>query len=168
MKAALTMRLIAAPVLIAALSVGGASLAAIQKFSVGPGWVLSVHKHVFSGTTQCKLQKGRASYGRDAVVFDLGRRVDTADAIYRIDDGAPMRSRDDQMIIAERGFSLTSDSLDNPSAGLVRIPVERLQSAQVVRIEAQDNDHPMTFRISGLSAALVQSRGAGCDDQSFR
>ena len=132
------------------------------------GWVLKAHLDRFAGERSCTLSRGRIDYQRQALVFRLPARVDTDAALYRIDGGEPIAVRADEAELAGLGFALHNDDLDNPSGGLVRIPVHRLASAGAVQIEAAPGRRPVKFRIGGLAAALDAARAAGCSEADFK
>ena len=132
------------------------------------GWTLKTRLDRFAGERSCALSRGRIDYVRQALVFHLPARVDTAAALYRIDGAAPVGVRADEAELASLGFNLHNDDLDNPSGGLVRIPVHRLAGAAEVEIEAAPGRRPVKFKIGGLSAALDAARGAGCAETDFR
>ena len=124
------------------------------------GWRLQARTDHFSAGTVCRLTKGQLSYQRRAVVIQLPRNVDTSAAVYRIDGGPPRA-------LARRGFALHRDDLTNPSGGLVRVPIDRLQQAGSVSVEARAMGRPVKFRLDGLTMALDAARAAGCTEDSF-
>ena len=132
------------------------------------GWTLAARLDTFAGERSCTLSRGRVDYRRQALVFHLPARVDTAAALYRIDGAAPVAVRADEAELASLGFALHNDDLDNPSGGLVRIPAHRLAVAGEVQIEAAPGRRPVTFKIGGLSEALDAARAAGCGEADFR
>jgi hypothetical protein len=130
-------------------------------------WVVTVDTHRFTGDKTCRLVNGPVDYRRDALVFHFSDQVDTSNAIYRVDAGAPRTAQSDLIDLAKLGFSLYAPSLDNPSGGLVRIPTTRLQGASLVWIQAQTGKYPIKFTIAGFAAALDVARNAGCTEASF-
>jgi hypothetical protein len=131
-------------------------------------WTLNVRVDSFSTGHVCKLSRPGAEYRRQAVVFHLSPNVDTSQAVYRIDAGAPRAVRDDQVTLARLGFALNNDDLDNPSGGLVRIPVDQLLGAAAVRIETTAFGRARKFDIAGLKPALAAAGAAGCRDEDFQ
>jgi hypothetical protein len=127
------------------------------------GWVLETRKDSFSGRVVCRLNRGRLSYERQALVFHLPPRLNTYDAAYRIDGGPLLLSRDDAADLATQGFALSDDDLANPSGGLVRIPTRRLGGAKLVQIQPRPNSRPLRFSLNGLAATLAAARQLGCD-----
>ena len=132
------------------------------------GWTLTTRPDRFAGERACTLSRGRIDYQRHALVFRLPARIDTAAALYRIDGGAPFAVRGDEGELASLGFALHNDDLDNPSGGLVRIPVRHLASAGEVQIQAAPRRRPVTFKIGGLTSALNAAREAGCGESDFK
>ena len=132
------------------------------------GWTLKARLDRFSGERSCTLSRGRIDYQRQALVFHMAAGANTVAARYRIDGAAPVPARADEAELAGLGFALHNDDLDNPSGGLVRIPVHRLTSAGEVQIEAAPGRTPVKFKIGGLSAALQAAHGAGCLETDFK
>ena len=132
------------------------------------GWTLRVHAERFTGRLACQLSRPRIDYRRHALVFHLSARTDTAAAVYRIDNGPPLWSRDDDLDLARLGFALHSDDLDNPSGGLVRIPEQRIVAARTVSIEARADGSPARFKIDGFATALDAAHKAGCREGDFQ
>jgi len=130
-------------------------------------WVVEVDTHRFTGDKSCWLVRGQVSYRRQALVFHFPVRLETTNAIYRVDAGEPRAARSDLVDLAKLGFELYAPSLDNPSGGLVRIPTMRLQGANSVWIQSQPGKYPVEFNIAGFSAALDAARAAGCTEASF-
>jgi len=132
------------------------------------GWTVRAHVDRFTGARTCVLSRGRIDFERRALVFHLPAKIDTAAALYRIDGAAPVGVGADEAELAGLGFALHTDDLDNPSGGIVRIPIHRLASATEVQIEAAPGRAPVKFKIGGLSAALDAARHAGCADGDFK
>ena len=131
-------------------------------------WRLSVHREAFTGTVTCRLTRRWMEYRRQTLIIHLPTRIDSSAAVYRIDQGAPVWVRDDQMRMARKGFALDNDNLDNPSGGLVRIPAERLVGARQVFIEAIANTpRPYMFRIDGFDTVLALAGQLGCGSGGF-
>lgn len=138
-----------------------ASDVTVRRYGVD-GWVMELRTDSFAGRTQCRLNRGRLSYERQAVVFHLSQRLSTFDAAYRIDGGRLMLARDDAADLAAQGFALHDDDLANPSSGLVRIPARRLEGAKLVQIQTRPGVKPLRFRLYSLNAALDAAHRLGC------
>ena len=131
-------------------------------------WTLSVRTDSFSTGHVCKLTRPHAEYQRQAVVFHLSPSTDTSAAVYRIVGGVPMTVQADQSELARLGFNLHDDNLDNPSGGLVRIPISRLVAAGDVRIETAAFSRSIKFNLGGLKPALEAAKAAGCRVEDFQ
>jgi hypothetical protein len=142
-------------------SLGRAAIVKHAHHHLGP-WSLTLATDRFSGLRTCKLSRKGVDYERSALVFHLPRKIDTADAIYRIDNGAPFAAAKDLPELARQGFALENDDLANPSGGLVRIPTDRLGLARTVSIETRPRVRLFSFRIDGFASALATAREAGC------
>jgi hypothetical protein len=130
-------------------------------------WALEAKTDRFTGKTWCHLERGPMSYLRQALVFHFPVRVDTSDATYRVDAGTPQSAKSDAVALAKLGFSLYAEDLDNPSGGIVRIPMTKLLSARSVLIQIRAGRYPTPFTIAGFSAALDSARTAGCTDPYY-
>lgn len=128
-------------------------------------WTLRVRSDQFSGGRTCRLSAKHVMYQRGALVFRVSRQSSTLTAVYRIDGGAARAASADALELARMGFTIYQDDLANPSGGVVRIPVRRLQGAKSVAIEVWRE--PMTFNIAGLDAALAAASKAGCSQDAF-
>ena len=130
-------------------------------------WAIEVDTHRFTGAKSCRLERERVSYRREALVFRFAEHIDTSGATYRIDAGTPQSAKADLVTLAKLGFALYSNDLDNPTGGIVRIPIARLESARSVWIQPRTDHYPVEFPIAGLAAALDSERAAGCTDAAF-
>ena len=130
-------------------------------------WSLDVRKDTFSGRIACELSSPRINYQRQSLVIHFPANIDTDDAVYRIDNGPPIQARSDLLELARLGFSVEAGGLDNPSEGLVRVPVERLDGALVIAVQPRPNARPSLFKIAGLAEALAKAEAAGCEADAF-
>ena len=130
------------------------------------GWILEWRRDGFSQRQACRLHRGAVTYERQALTFRLSRRVDTASAAYRIDNGRPFFARDDALDLVRLGFALHDDDLANPSGGVVRIPIAKLEGARWVVIEPEPQAPRTRFAVEGFSAALVGARSR-CAEEDF-
>ncbi len=131
------------------------------------GWTLRMERNSFSGASACSLTNHKAAYRHGVLVLQLGEAVDSADAVYRIDEGAPISTRDDELSLALQGIAVHADSLLTASGGLVRIPGVRLLGARSVRVQANSRRAPVAFAIAGLGEALDRAKAAGCAPEAF-
>jgi hypothetical protein len=158
-------RLLAATVLLSALT-GAHGPTTVLKERVG-NWSLVATRDAFRGEARCRLSRGHVVYQRSALVFQLSRHLDTFDAIYRVDGREPVHVREDSAELAQLGFALHQNNLANPSGGIVRIPLGRLDNAKEVEIQARPGKLPVLLAVDGLGAALTSAQGAGCTEASF-
>ena len=122
---------------------------------------LIVSRDRFTGKVSC-VAKGRGLIVQDGVaVFDLGARVDTARAAYKLDRGqaqttlAPLPRGLDQALIDRT-------PLENPSNGLVALPVSALTGAGRVDIRANPNTAPVGFDTAVFKRVLDAEAAQGC------
>lgn len=131
------------------------------------GWTLRVETDRFSDRSVCRLTRGNVRYERHALVIQLSRRIDTSQAIYRIDGGPPIAVSADAVELARLGFTLHADDLTNPSLGQVRVPESRLGDARVIAIQPRFGARPISVKVDGLGAALDAAGRDGCAPADF-
>ena len=131
-------------------------------------WTLRVHADGFTGHLGCRLSKPHAEYTRGALVIHLSPHADTSGAVYRIDNGAPLLARADDMELAGVGFALNDDDLRNPSGGVVRNSGTASSSrSHDIQIQVAANGRLTTIKLDGLADALAAARAAGCGSDAF-
>jgi hypothetical protein len=97
------------------------------------------------------------------VTFALGHQIDTANAIYRLDDGPVHLVGDVAVEAAGMGAQFDTQNLANPSNGEVRIPARDLGDASRIYIRANTKMTHSTFDLAGLAPALDAARSRSCD-----
>lgn len=116
-------------------------------------WRVVVAQDRFTGAVRCSALGRHVILQDGVVVFDLGAHTDTKTAVYRIDRGparsdiaSPPQSLDQRLV--------DRTPLDNPSNGLVSVPLDVLMGARQVDVRANPNSRPTTFDMTGLDQAL--------------
>lgn len=138
-----------------------------------PVWQFSMTKDRFAGTIRCQVYQGgkahpKVSYLHHALVFHFQKRINTFDAIYRLDGGSPKRWQDLYPKVIDAGVTLDGDSLANPTGGLVIMPLSEVASVHTVTIRPTPTAKPHTFIIDGYSDAIDAARARGCQpDAAF-
>ena len=96
------------------------------------------------------------------VVFKFGRHVDTSKAVYRLNFG-PAYGVGDLTVNQElRHIVEVNAPLENPSAGVVALPVSLLAGISQVSIRANVRSAPQTFDVSRLPAVLQFEQSQAC------
>ena len=126
------------------------------------GWTLRIDKDSFTGKASCWIGKQDIEFQRDTLVFHLGRETDTGDAWFRIDDGAVRSVRETMLDDERRGLYRDGGPLENPSAGLVALPVPDLAGARRVAIRPSSAHLPRIFNVAHLADVLSAADHAGC------
>lgn len=127
------------------------------------GWRLEIRHDRFTDQASCTLKKDHIVYERGVVTFSLGHQVDTANATYRLDDGPVRRVGDVAVEAAGLGARFTSQNLENPSDGEVRIPARELGEAHVIYIRANTRLTHRIFDLTGLADAVDAAQTKGCE-----
>lgn len=134
-----------------------------QRSTPAKGWVLEVRQDNFTGAKSCTIKARDMTYRHGVLTFRFGTSVDTANALYRVDQG-PARSVG---VVAPEaaglGAEFKSRNTKNPSNGRVHLPTSQLQAAQTVSIRPNPGRRPQTFRLTGFETALSAARTQGCD-----
>jgi hypothetical protein len=134
----------------------------VQHYRVA-GWRLEVRQDRFIGTATCTIQRSGVTYGHGLLTFRFGQRVDTANALFRVDDG-PLRSAGSVAVkAAGLGARFDGPNLANPSNGEVHIPSDDLGPALSVSIKPNSRMTHQTFNLTGLSSAIEAAKAKGCD-----
>ena len=128
------------------------------------GWRLSKVSDSFTGVGSCRLDGHGVRLSAGLATFSFGGKVDTANAVWRL-DGGPLRSIGEVgPEVAGMGVNLISNNTWNPSDGRVRIPWTRLAGAERLDIRANPGRDHRSFALSSLRGAVDAARGYGCTD----
>lgn len=139
---------------------------AVQKYRVA-GWTAERRFNRFTGEVRCRLRRGSVTYEGGLMTLRLGRRVNTANAVFRVDGGQPRLAADVRFEAVSLGADIHHDRLPNPSRGEVHIPARLLAAAGAVAVRPRaDAGDVRTFRIAGLEAAIAAAAARGCRDQA--
>jgi hypothetical protein len=100
--------------------------------------------------------------------FSLGNQVDTAEALYKIDDGPVKSWRALAPRLVAVGVKIQDDSLANPSQGRVILQLADVIAAREVDIRPAGQKSPRRFRLVDLAAAIDLATQRGCHLASER
>jgi hypothetical protein len=125
--------------------------------------VLVARRDDFAGAVHCRLRGRRMSWKDGAIVFQFSRRINTFDALYRLDGAQPVSWRINAMSLASSGVRFNDENLSNPSDGRVAIPLQVLNGAKSISIRPAVGERPLAFDLADLPSALRAAREAGCD-----
>jgi hypothetical protein len=126
------------------------------------GWTVRVIWDRFTGAASCTVRKGRVELIDDVLLFHSTSRVDTSDAVFRIDGGPARSVREATYADQRRGYYRNGGPLENPSAGLVALPSYYAANASWVYIRADVRRAPDGFDVRGLPQALALARSQKC------
>ena len=129
------------------------------------GWILKVARDPFTGARTCTLRAHRMAFDKGAVGFGFSPRLDTFEAVYRVDSGPPHAWRANVMTLAAHGVVFQTDDLPNPSGGLVILPISALRDAREVWIRPSPRSRPTAFRLQHLASALEVAQRRGCSPE---
>ena len=141
----------------------GASAKRVEHYAEN-GWKLAIRHDAFTGRVRCSLRtrNARMVYQPGAIGFRLGQHASTLPAWYRIDDAAPARWQDDYPALIAAGVPMDGPGLDNPTAGMVWLPLSKVERADIVRIRVGAKGSGHRFRMRGLAPMLEAAHHLGC------
>ncbi len=122
-------------------------------YSAG-SWRLRVTRDAFARTTACHVGRRDAEVRRGALIWKLGRGVDTSQAVWRIDAGEPRR----QSLLDLPA----SANLDNPSDGRLAVPVALLAGARSVETRPSPHAHVRRLDVAHLDELIATADRLGC------
>ncbi len=131
-------------------------------------WRLTVIADTFTHQVRCTLENHN---GRNpditavpgALAFRVGRGLDTSDAWYKIDNWPARPWRDMRAELIATGALAQSERLDNPSGGLVQIPLEALKTANTVTILPHRRTHLRVFVLAHVEELFNAARAFRCN-----
>jgi hypothetical protein len=126
------------------------------------GWTLTVRRDRFTDEKSCIVRSRGVRYRDGVLTFQFGPSVDTANAVYRLDNGAARSVGAVAVESAGRGASFLTSNTSNPSAGLVRLPVSEVQGHQGVAIRPSAKARVRNFSLVGFDVALTAAGAKGC------
>ncbi len=134
-----------------------------HRTEIGP-WRLDVATNPFSGNIVCRLREryDRAFYQQGAIGFRFPGGWDVNKAVYRLDGGLPRLWRNDLPELVRLGTPIDTGGIDNPSQGIVWIPLSRLQGVNSIAIQAREDRVPRTFRVGDFIALYEEAIARGC------
>ncbi|HEY8616133.1 hypothetical protein [Phenylobacterium sp.] len=135
----------------------------VRRQRVG-GWTAERRLDRFTGEVSCRLHRGPVRYESGVVTFRLGRRVSTANALYRVDAGPPRLAADARFEAVSLGARLRYDGVRNPTRGEVHIPYRLVQGAKTAHVQSRPEGAVTPFQLAGLDAAIASAADAGCRD----
>jgi hypothetical protein len=127
-------------------------------------WQLQISRNPFSGQIACRLRarNKNAFYMSGAVGFRFKRKWNVADAVYRLDGGAPQQSRDDLPELRALNTPMDRGGMDNASQGIVWIPFAKLMQANSVAIAPRRDRKAKIFHYRGLKGLHEIAVARGC------
>jgi|GEM_PF-5883379 len=144
-----------------------------SKHYVIPAWHIDVVRDRFTQERHCRVYQGNRHhpsvvYAHHAVGFQFNKKFNTANAWIQIDGSRPQPWTSVYPDLVGAGATLPGKSMDNPTEGLVLIPMSAFKGAHVIVIRAVGTKRPVTFGVDGLNDVLGTAHNLSCDlDRSF-
>ena len=135
----------------------------VEHSKPAPGWTLEARHDAFTGSTTCVVKARDMVYRHGVLTFRFDSSVDTANALYRVNQGAVQPAGLVATEAAGLGAQFKSQNMKNPSNGRVHIPMAHLQEAQTVTIRPNSHRRARTFNLTGLGHVLSAATAKGCD-----
>jgi len=135
----------------------------IERYNTN-GWRVEVKQDRFTGHNHCTAKAPAMTYDRGVVTFYFSSNTDTANALFKPDDG-PLRPAGEVAVeAAGLGANFSSQNLQNPSNGEVHIPSSYLMKAKIIAIRPDENASHREFKLTGLSDMISTLRDHGCTE----
>ncbi|HLY80199.1 MAG TPA: hypothetical protein VKQ70_12530 [Caulobacteraceae bacterium] len=128
------------------------------------GWSVTARSDKFTKGVTCSVDNGRMEFRDDVLIFHLGRRAVTTDAVFRVDGGAVRSVHEATYDDQRRGYVRRGGPLENPSDGDVALPSFYVAGAKYVYIRPWRTASIRWFDVSGFPDALALARRMNCPD----
>lgn len=125
-------------------------------------WTIDHRLDRFTGAIACTTKRGKLELQGSLLLIRFGRRVDTTDSSYKVDGGAARYVKDSEAGRTYWTRHQTAMTADNPSYGVVAVPVADLATARTLVVRVDAAHRPETFDISDLSAIQGIQRALSC------
>lgn len=127
-------------------------------------WQLQVAQDIFADRTNCSLETRDhlIRFQPGAIGFFFPHRRDTLAAWYRIGDGPPVRWQDRYPALFAAGVRVDGTGLDDPTAGMVWIPLAEFASARTVWIRLIPKDRPRRYFLPPIAPSLADAARQQC------
>lgn len=131
-------------------------------------WRLDMSTNPFSGSVVCRLRDrhGQAFYQQGAIGFRFRAGWDVSNAVYRLEEGAPISWRNDLPELVRLGTPIDTGGIDNPTRGIVWIPLSQLEGVNAITIQPRPDRTQRTFRLSGFRGLYEEAAARGCSPDS--
>jgi hypothetical protein len=136
-----------------------------------PAWHIDSTRDKFTHAMTCRVYQGArkkpsVAYYHGALAFRFAHKLNTTQAAFQVDSGEvrPWTAVYPELI--GTGARVAGRSMDNPTDGVVMLPVSVLAQAQTVTIRPTQQRRPWRFAIGGFSDALKAGVAQGCDPQT--
>ncbi len=159
------------PAIAAAALLGGLFRPAYQPVTIKTygegGWILKITTDNFTRQTTCTIVMRRQRHPdvtleHNLLSFHFSPRIDTSDAWYSVDDGAPRAWRDLNTQLVRTGAVARAEQLDNETGGVVLIPLADVKGAAVVDIQPERHATPRRVQIKDLWPITAAAQRLGC------
>ncbi|MGI9169578.1 MAG: hypothetical protein ACR2FH_05280 [Caulobacteraceae bacterium] len=131
-----------------------------------PTWLFSIRRDRFTGAVECRVFQGHkrpsVAFARRSLAFRFPSRLNTLRASYRVDGAPAVAWTTVYPTLVAAGANLPGASLDNPTSGLVILPLSALAGGHMVTIRPTPRSSPRAFYIDGLAEALAAAEVRGC------
>lgn len=138
-----------------------------------PSWKMAITRDRFTGEVRCRVYQGPARrpwvvYARQSLAFRFVPRLSTLQAAYRVDGGTARPWTGVYPTLVQQGAGPSGASLENPTGGLVILPLSAFAGGHTVVIRPTPRARPRAFLVDGLTDVLANARQQGCaSDTAF-
>lgn len=133
------------------------------------GWTVEIRHDTFSDQTSCRLSGSRMIYQAGAIGFDTRRHRGLTNTFFKVDGGGARRWQELYPDLLNAGVRMETGGIDDPTGGVVWLPVGLVQTAHEVAIESQTPLRPTVsrFRLSGFAGMWAAALRLGCPSDGF-
>ncbi len=136
-----------------------------------PTWRFTIRRDRFTRGVDCHVFQGSPgrpsiAYARHSLAFRFSSRLSTLEASYRVDSGPTAPWTRVYPTLVAGGATLPGASMDNPTGGLVILPLSALAGGHVITIRPTPRSRPRSFNIDGLGDALANAKARGCASEA--
>jgi hypothetical protein len=131
-------------------------------------WRLTVIKDSFTNQTSCKLENRKGVHPTVVAIpgglaFRLdGRRLDTSNAWYKLDDQPARPWRDLRTALVAAGSLAAAEQLDGTSASWLPIPLDGFEYPKSIIIRSTALSPERRFSLANAQLIITSARNAGC------
>ncbi len=133
----------------------------VKQYRVGR-WSIERTLDRLTAGVRCSVKFDRMRLEGKDLVVDFGRKIDTTDSVYRIDDGLVKLTQNSEATRRLWQAQEGEARLTNPSGGLIAVPLTEIASASRLILRIDTAHQPIKLDVSGLPRVMEKMTVIGC------